>query len=215
MNRIFRRLLAPLLFSVFVPVLPGQLQSDRAPQYRLQTSDVLDIQYRYTPEFNQQATIRPDGRITVSGMGDVMAAGLTLQQITAAITDLSGQRLKDPQLTVLLKEFQKPYIFVGGEVANPGRFELRGELSAIEAVSLAGGFKPSAKDSQVLLVRKGDGEHTQTSVLDLKALIGHKTMNEDTALKPGDMLYIPSNTLSKIERLMRVTPLSMYYDPIR
>ncbi|HXE64415.1 MAG TPA: polysaccharide biosynthesis/export family protein [Bryobacteraceae bacterium] len=215
MNTIFRHLVAPLLFSIFVPVLPAQLQSDRAPQYRLQCSDVLDIQYRYTPEFNQQATIRPDGRITVSGMGDVMAAGLTLQQITAAITDLSGQRLKDPQLTVLLKEFQKPYIFVGGEVANPGRFELRGDLTAIEAVSLAGGFKPSAKHSEVLLVRKGDGEHIQTSVLDLKALIGHKTMNEDTALKPGDMLYIPQNTLSKIERLMRVTPFSMYYDPIR
>src|SRR6185312_5501029 len=123
MNKAFRHLATTLLFGAFAPILMGQLQSDRAPQYRLQCSDVLDIQYRYTPEFNQQATIRPDGRITVSGMGDVMAAGLTLQQITAAITDLSGQRLKDPQLTVLLKEFQKPYIFVGGEVANPGRLD--------------------------------------------------------------------------------------------
>lgn len=215
MNTLFRRLIAPLVFSVFVPALWGQLQSERAPQYRLQCSDVLDIQYRYTPEFSQQATIRPDGRITVSGMGDVMAAGLTLQQITKAITDLSEQRLKDPQLTVLLKEFQKPYVFVGGEVANPGRFELRGDLTAIEAVSLAGGFKPSAKNSQVLLVRKRDGEHTQTSVLDLKALVAHKTMNEDTELKSGDMLYIPSNTLSKIERLLRVAPVGMYTDPIR
>src|SRR6185312_12505839 len=124
-------------------------------------------------------------------------------------------RLKDPQLTVLLKEFQKPYIFVGGEVANPGRFELRGDLTAIEAVSLAGGFKPSAKHSEVLLVRKTDGEHTQTSVLDLKALVARKDMNEDTALKPGDMLYIPSNTLSKIERILHVAPVGMYYDPSR
>jgi polysaccharide export outer membrane protein len=215
MNKLFRRLAAPLLCSIFVPVLPAQLQSDRAAQYRLQCSDVLDIQYRYTPEFNQQATVRPDGRITVSGMGDVMAAGQTLQQITQAITTLSEQRLKEPQLTVLLREFQKPYVFVGGEVANPGRFELRGDLTAIEAVNLAGGFKNSAKNSEVLLVRKGDGEHAQTSVLDLKAIIAHKTMSEDTTLKPGDMLYVPSNTLSKVERLMHVVPLSMYYDPIR
>lgn len=214
MNNLFRRLVTPLLFSVFVPVLPAQLQTDRAPQYRLQCSDVLDIQYRYTPEFNQQATIRPDGRITVSGMGDVMAAGLTLQQMTQAITSLSEQRLKDPQITVVLKEFQKPFVFVGGEVANPGRFELRGDLTAIEAVSLAGGFKSSAKDTAVLLVRKGDGDQPQTSVLDLKTLIAEKTMNEDTMLKAGDMLYVTSNKLSKIERLLRVVPLSMYY-PVR
>ncbi|HEY4086003.1 MAG TPA: polysaccharide biosynthesis/export family protein [Bryobacteraceae bacterium] len=215
MNNLFRRLVTPLLFSIFVPVLPAQLQTDRAPQYRLQCSDVLDIQYRYTPEFNQQVTVRPDGRITVSGMGDVMAAGLTLQQMTQAITTLSEQRLKDPQLTVVLKEFQKPFVFVGGEVVNPGRFELRGDLTAIEAVNLAGGFKSSAKHSEVLLVRKTDGEHVQTSVLDLKTIIAHKTMNEDTTLKAGDMLYVTTNTLSKVERLIRVVPLSMYYDPVR
>jgi polysaccharide export outer membrane protein len=206
-------LIALTLLTTLPPGLSGRQLAERHPQYRLQCSDVLDIQYRYTPEFNQQATIRPDGRITITGMGDVMAEGSTLEQVTAEATDLSKQRLKDPQITIVLKEFQKPYVIVGGEVANPGRFELRGDLTAIQAISLAGGFKNSSKHSQVLLLRKIDGDRAETKVLDLKTLIASRTLEEDVALKAGDMLYVPQNAYSKIERLMRVGQFS--FSPIR
>jgi polysaccharide export outer membrane protein len=214
MKKLFVFLLTMMLISTLQSSLCAQQLAERNPQYRLQCSDVLDIQYRYTPEFNQQTTVRPDGRITVSGMGDVVAEGLTLEQVTAAVTDLSKQRLKDPILSIVLKEFQKPYVIVGGEVVNPGRFELRGDLSALEAVTLAGGFKNSSSRSHVLLLRKSDSGHAETKVIDLKTLIAKGTLEEDFRLKAGDVLYIPQNTFSKVERLAHLGQFGMYY-PIR
>lgn len=214
MKRISLYLYVLALAGILQTALYGQQLAERNPQYRLQCSDVVDIQYRYTPEFNQQATVRPDGRITISGLGDVVAEGLTLEQATAAVTDLSKQRLKDPVVTIMLKEFQKPYVIVGGEVANPGRFELRGPLSALEAVTLAGGFKSSSNRSQVLLLRKSDGDRAETKVIDLKTLLANRTLEEDFALRAGDVLYVPQNAMSKVERLARLGQFGMYY-PIK
>ena len=148
-------------------------------------------------------------------MGDVNAAGLTLDEITAEITALSRRRLNDPVVTVLLKEFQKPYVFVGGEVTNPGRFELRGNLTAIEAISLAGGFKGSSKHSQVLLLRRLDKDRAETKLLDLKKLIVTAKLEEDVELRSGDMLYVPQNTISKIEHIVHLGQFGLLYNPIR
>jgi len=192
----------------------GQL-SERNPPYRLQCSDVLDIRYRYTPEFNQEVTIRPDGRITIPGMGETIATGLTLEQITTEVVKLSQARMKDPEVTITLKEFQKPYVLVGGEVGTPGRIELRGELTAIEAISLAGGFKNSSLHSQVLLLRKIDNDRAETKLIDLKELIAGKKLEEDLVLQSGDFLYVPQNKISKLERIVHLGQFGMYYTPMR
>ena len=203
------------LLLLLSAVMSGQQLASRNPPYRLQCSDVLEVRYLYTAEFNQEVTIRPDGGVTIAGMGDVNAAGLTLDEITAEITALSRRRLNDPVVTVLLKEFQKPYVFVGGEVTNPGRFELRGTLTAIEAISLAGGFKGSSKHSQVLLLRRLDKDRAETKLLDLKKLIVTAKLEEDVELRSGDMLYVPQNTISKIEHIVHLGQFGLLYNPIR
>jgi polysaccharide export outer membrane protein len=114
-------------------------------RYLLQPGDVLDIQYRYTPEFNQTVTVQPDGYVSLQIGGDLRVAGHDLDQVRTAILRKASARLESPELTVILKEFQKPYIVVAGEVVQPGKFEMREKLTAIQAVLLAGGFKDSAK----------------------------------------------------------------------
>jgi polysaccharide biosynthesis/export protein len=208
-----------LTMSALLPCLAAAASttqlSERNPEYRLQPCDVVDLHYRYTPEFDQQVTIRPDGRITILGIGDVVAVSETLDQLTQTITDASRVRLKDPQLTIVLKEFQKPFVFVGGEVGTPGRFELRGQLTAIEAISLAGGFKNSSKHSQVLLLRKVNEEQAETRLIDLKKLINDRTLQEDIQLRSGDMVYVPQNKISKIERFVHWTDTGMLFNPGR
>jgi polysaccharide export outer membrane protein len=215
MNKVRSRSTFAGLVFFFATIMSGQQLSSRNPAYRLQCSDVLEIRYLYTPEFNQEVTIRPDGGISIAGIGGLIAAGLTLDRVTTDIVALSKQRLNDPVVTVLLKEFQKPYIFVGGEVMNPGRFELRGDVTAIEAISLAGGFKNSSKHSQVLLLRRIDNDRAETKLLDLKKLIASRKLEEDVDLRSGDMLYVPQNTLSKVEHIVHWGQFGMLYNPIR
>ncbi len=188
----------------------------RDPRYRLQANDVIEIQYRYTPEYNQTASVQPDGFVTLQLIGDVKLDGLTLDQARATIRGLAAARLRDPEIFILLKDYDKPHIVVGGEVANPGRFELRGHVTAVEAIAMAGGFKSSsAKHSQVILFRRIDTENGETRTLNLKKIMYKPMLEEDVALRPGDMLLVPQNRVSKIERVIKWANVGVYWNPIR
>ncbi len=207
-----------LLFTVAASVhaqpAPGAF-AERDPRYRLQISDVIEVQYRYTPEYNQTASVQPDGFVSLQLVGDVKLAGLTLDQAKAAITQRAAARLRDPDISILLKDYEKPHFFVGGEVKSPGRFELRGNLTAIEAITMAGGFNsPSAKHSQVILFRRIDAERAETRILNMKEMMRAPALQEDVRLHPGDILLVPQNLVSKIERYIKWGNIGMYWNPL-
>jgi len=185
--------------------------SDRDARYLLQPSDSLEIHYRYSPEFDQTVTVQPDGFVALQLAGDLKLQGLTVDQAKAAILEKASQRLKDPEITVVLKEFEKPYFTVGGQVAKPGRYEMRGPVTALEAVAMAGGFNSaSAKHSQVILFRKVGPDLAETKILDLKAASSLTAKEPLADLKPGDMLFVPQNRFSKIERLIKLVSIGTY-----
>lgn len=187
---------------------PAQAQQDLAPSadaesfYRLEVSDTLEIKYRYTPEYNTTVQIRPDGFVSLPIVGDIKLQGLTVGDARREIARRAEARLHDPELTVELKDFQKPRFVVGGQVDKPGQFELRGRTTVLEAVSMAGGFKPSAKHSQVILFRRYDEERAVTRLINAKELTKVKGAAEDPVLRPGDFIYVPQNRISKMERLV-------------
>lgn len=172
--------------------------------YRLQPSDVLEIKYTYTPEYNATVMVRPDGFVTLPIVGEVLVARMTVREVKDAIVTQASQRLRDPELTVEIKDFQKPRFVVGGDVGKPGQFELRGRVTVLEAVAMAGGFKTSAKHSQVLLFRRFDQEKAVTRVVDAKALTRPGSDQEDPMLLPGDFLFVPQNRISKVERFIPI-----------
>ena len=183
-------------------------------RYRLQPTDVLEVHYRYTPEFDQTVTVQPDGLVNLQIAGDVKVAGLTTGEVKAAIVEKASLRLRDPEITVVLREFEKPYFIVGGEVANPGRFEMRGPMTAVQAIAMAGGFKTnSAKHSQVILYRRIGPDLAQAELLNLKAAMSPKNTKPLEALKPGDLLVVPQNLISKIQRLTSLAYIGIYYNP--
>ena len=195
-----------------VPPACGQTTfAERNLRYRLQSSDVLEIHYRYTPEFDQTVTVRPDGFVSIQLIGDLKLQGLDVDQAKAEILERSSKRLKDPEITLVLKEFEKPYFFVGGEVTNPGRFEMRGQINPLQAVAMAGGFKaPTAKHSQVILLRRVGPDLAQTEILDLKSQMSPGKSEPFADLRSGDMLIVPQNRISKIERLVKISNIGAY-----
>jgi polysaccharide export outer membrane protein len=207
------RAVAILFSAIFASLAVAQTGAfaDRNPRYILQPSDVLEIHYRYSPEFDQTVTVQPDGFVSLQLIGDLKLRGLTVDQAKAAILEKASERLKDPEITVVLKEFEKPYFVVGGEVNTPGRFEMRGSMTALQAIAMAGGFKAaSAKHSQVILYRRVGPGLAQTEILDLKAAMNPGSSEPLADLHPGDLLIVPQNRISKIERFVKWGNIGIY-----
>src|SRR4030081_1801618 len=100
-------------------------------RYRLQPGDVFEVQFRYSPEFNQTVTVQPDGYLSLEMGGDLKVAGLTIEQTRAAILKNAGARLQDPVAAIVLKEFQKPYVVNSVEVILPGNIVTRERVTAL------------------------------------------------------------------------------------
>lgn len=212
-----RLLTVALLLSSVAVVAYGQAptlgQFGREERYTLNPGDVIDIQYRYTPEFNQTVTIQPDGFISLEIGGDMKVSGRNVAQVRAMILAKARERLASPELNVILKEFQKPFVVVAGEVTQPGRIDLRDRMTAIQAVMMAGGFKESAKSSQILVYRKLNSDTAEVRMLNFKTLKRTSDLENDLTLQPGDMIMVPRDRLSKIERYVRLATVASVFNP--
>ena len=191
------------------PLLGGE----RRPLYRLRPSDVVEISFTVAPEFNQTLTVQPDGYVTLKDAGLVQAQGLDVKQFSVAIQNAYRGYLHDPQVAVSLKEFERPSFIVGGEVGRPGKYELRSDTTVAEAVQIAGGLTQQAKHSQVVLFRRVNDNLVETRLLNLKKMLKLGSLKEDAHLKPGDLVFVPQNAISKISRFLTKPSLSMYMNP--
>jgi polysaccharide biosynthesis/export protein len=185
----------------------------RNPRYQLTDGDVLDLDFAFTPGFNQTVTVLPDGYISLRGVGSVHVQGETVPELRQSLQQVYAKILHDPVITVALKDFQKPYFIVGGQVQHPGKFDMRGDTTVMQAVEIAGGFNDSAKHSQILLFRRVSNDLVEVKKLNLKGMLRGKDLSEDPHLRPGDMLFVPKNTVSKIKQFIPSTGMGMYYNP--
>lgn len=186
----------------------------RDPRYRIQPDDVLDLSFRYTPEFDQEVTVNPDGFIQVKGLQDgILVKGQTIPELVATLQHSYSTVLNDPVISVVLSDFERPYFIVGGQVIKPGKYDLRGPTTASQAVSIAGGFTDFPKNTQVILFRKYSDDEVETRVLNLKKILKGKDPNEDVQLQPGDMIYIPKSFMGKIDRFIPRSSLGTYFNP--
>jgi len=195
---------------------PAAVSADvqhRDARYRLSASDVVALTFPLTPEFDQTINIEPDGFASLAGVGEIRLGGLTLDESVAAVRTAYANVLHDPIVTIELKDFNKPYFIVSGEVGKPGKYDLRGDTRATEAIAIAGGFNEASKHSQVLLFRKVNGDWYEVKPLDLKRILQGHNVDEDPEIRPGDMLYVPQNTFSKIKKFIPTSGIGTYYQP--
>jgi polysaccharide biosynthesis/export protein len=186
-----------------------QLQR-RNPRYHLQISDTIQIDFPLTPEFAQTVTVQPDGYITLRDVGDLKVAGQTLPELTQTLRRAYGKTLHDPIINVDLKDFQRPYFIASGMVGKPGKYELRDDTTVTEALAIAGGLSTDAKHSQVLLFHKVSENWAEVKKLDVKHMLRAGNLSEDVRLQPGDMLYVPQNTVSKVRPYIPLPNIGIY-----
>lgn len=175
----------------------AQLVRRDAP-YRLRQGDVVELYFQLCPEFNQDVTVQPDGQISPRGVAPIKVVGESLVEIKDSVAHAYVSIMRDPVVAVSLKDFEKPYFIAAGQVAKPGKYDLRSSMTITEAVAIAGGFTKDAKHSQVVLFRPAGDDTFQSRVVDVKKLLAQRDLNEDVQLQPGDVLFIPSSKMSLI-----------------
>ena len=158
------------------------------PNYRIGSEDVIHIDVWGNTELTRDATVRPDGKISLPLIQDIQAAGLTSAELADRIHQKLLAYVKDPAVSVMVKEVNAVKIFILGYVIKPGTYPLRSDLSVLQALSLAGGFTPFASPKKIRLVRNKEGGQ-EIRVINYYDLIG--TGEGNYLLKPGDTIVVP------------------------
>lgn len=215
MRRFLISLVAALAMvsALHAPILHADDQLHQRPRYTLHVGDVIDLNFRLTPEYNQSVTIQPDGYASLNIAGDVHLEGLTLEQAHDLIIQKDSARLNEPELNLILSNFQRPYIVVGGEVQQPGRIDLRENMTAMQAIVMAGGFKLSAKDTRIVVFRHINGDMGEIHEINLHNINKTAKLEQDMPLQPGDMLLVPANKLEHFTRYMRAGVFNYSFFP--
>jgi len=178
--------------------------TERNPRYRICRDDVLMLSFPLSPELNQRVIVQPDGFISLQSAGSLYVAGLTLPGVAEAVKQAYAKTLHDPIVDVDLADFQKPFFTVLGQVGKPGQYDLRYDITVTQAVAVAGGFTAKAK-TQVFLYRAVSANWAEVRELKISDILHGKNIGEDMHLRPGDMLYVPENFISKFQRYVPYT----------
>jgi len=186
---------------------------NRAPRYRLRKGDSFEVQFAFSPEFNQTIAVQPDGYITLKSVGTIPAEGITVPDLTNNIEQAYSGILNKPVVTLDLKDFDKPYFVVAGQVGKPGKFDLRSDLTLTEGVAIAGGFTEASKHSQVVLFRPAANGMAEARLIDVKKMLRSRDLTEDIHLRTGDMIFVPQNRISKIQKYIPTSSLGLYGNP--
>lgn len=158
-------------------------------EYRIGREDVLEVVVWREPELTRIVPVRPDGKISLPLAGEVEAAGKTPGELQVELTNTLQPFIKDTSVAVLVREVNGPRVFVLGEVTRPGGFALRGPLSVVQAIALAGGRTEFAKDDVVWLRQAKDGKTDRVS-LSFGELVAGEAAGA-LWLRAGDVLYVP------------------------
>jgi polysaccharide export outer membrane protein len=168
-------------------------------EYRIVPGDVLRLDVgQLDPEMVKDFRVRPDGRISVFPVGDVVAAGRTARELEAVLIDMLSAEYKNPRLTVILTEIAGNQVHVIGRVKAPGSYPAEPFVTVLQAITRAGGFEDdAARNSLVVFHREGARTATVTRIR-LDEAVKSGRLDADFPLSRFDIVYVPRSTIGNI-----------------
>jgi len=161
--------------------------------YRIGRQDLLEIRVFGVDELDQTVRVSDDGAITLPLLGRLVVAGLTKSELEALIARLLGERyVRDPQVTVFVKEYESKKVAVSGAVKKPGTYEMLGRKTVLEMISVAGGLDVEP-GREIIIFRRGDDEGpAERLAIDLERLVYAADPALNVVLEPNDIVYVPA-----------------------
>ena len=191
-----------LLVSLVGCSAPSQKQeivedaSNAQKDFLLGPEDVLDITVWKNDDLSQKAVVvRPDGKISMPLIGEVMASGRTANQLASQIAVRLKEYKDNPTVTVSVKEVNSYYVYILGEVTKSGKYQLKSRATVLQAVAIASGFTIYAAKNKMQVIRNVQGEDGVTREIRIPAryddLISGTGAIRNFVLKTGDVLVVP------------------------
>lgn len=168
--------------------------------YTIGSGDGLLIQSYYDTNLKQQVMVRPDGRVSLLLVGEVMAAGKTPTQLGDELTHMYNRVLDRPDLTVSVTSSAGMVVYVGGEVTKPGQVPIKGELTLLESIDDAGGFMNSANKEQVLILRKTPDGHYRTLQQNVDQVLTNQS--GELYLQRHDIIFVPKTQIARVDQFV-------------
>ncbi len=165
---------------------PGEMSAE----YRIGPEDILQISVFSNDALSRTVPVRPDGMITLPLLNDVKAAGLTPMELRDSLMKKFVEFVPSPEVAVIVTEVKSFMISVIGQVAKPGRYDLRSSATIVDALAMAGGFKEFAGRSKVVVIRS-EGGASKRIPFDYDKMNSPKKPQENFALRPGDIVMVP------------------------
>lgn len=160
-----------------------------AEEYALGSGDIVSISVYGHEELQvKEMIVRPDGKIAFPLIGEVQAAGLSSQALTNTITTALSEYVKSPKVTINVDKFRTTRIYVLGEVARPGMYEIEKQHNLLDAVGSAGGFTKDAAKKKIFVVHKNQPDHPIR--VNLLKLLEKADLSQNISLDDGDVVYL-------------------------
>ncbi len=160
-----------------------------AGEYKIGPQDLLEIRVFDRPELSQTVRVQEDGSITLPLLEKVQAAGLTVYELEKALSSLLEARwMKTAYVTVFIREYQR--VSVTGAVKTPGMYQLIGQTSLLQIISMAGGLTEQAMDEIYIYRESGNGEKERITI-NIIDLMSNGNQSLDVALQPKDVVIVP------------------------
>jgi polysaccharide export outer membrane protein len=158
--------------------------------YVIGPDDQLTIMFWREKDMSSEVVVRPDGKITLPLLNEIMASGLTPEQLRLKITDEAKRYVEEPNATVVVRQINSRKIFVTGQVAKPGPYQLSAKTTVLQLISTAGGLNEYAKSSKISIMRTENGK-TVRFLFNYKDVLDGKNLKQNIELKPGDTVIVP------------------------
>jgi len=179
--------------------------SNQVQAYKLQVEDEIEIKFHLVPELNDLVKVRPDGKISLQIIDEIEVLGLSPSELDEMLTKKYSRTLRDPDLTVIVRQFSGQKVFVGGEVNSQGVIPIHGRLTVTQAIMQAGGFKNTAELENVVLLRNQGKQNPYFAILNLKNNLkdpmGDMASN-GVVLQPYDVVFVPKSTIATIDQFV-------------
>jgi len=173
-----------------------KLSNAVSSDYIIGAEDVLEITVWRNADLSKIVQVRPDGRVSMPIIRDIVAVGKTPSQLAEEMTNKLKEYVQNPVVAISLKEVNSSNIFVLGEVAHPGKFPLKSKTTLLQGITVAGGFTPIAARNQIVIFRfteTAPGMKRLTASYD--EIVLRSSINENFELKSGDTVVVPSEAM--------------------
>ncbi len=187
------------------------------PEYRLGYGDVVEIKFFNNSQFNETVTVRPDGRISMEKIGEMLVADKTPDELGKAITNVYSKIIKNPEVTVIVRNFGGYQVYILGEVEEPGAIAMQRNMTVLQTLAQAGGQKQGASLKSIMLMRRTNTGEVAAKRIDLSGPSPMSVQSNDAFVQANDIIYVPKTFIANVNSFVEqatsgiIKPLDIYF----